>query len=117
LRPADPQEFACKAIVPDMTTSFDLHCIDAVARSNHRNIVQVQDRWFEQFPTQKVFVQTELCDGNLNQYIEYHRTAGIQIGYQDVWKITLDIVDALTYAHELGWSHRNLKPTNGTLSI
>jgi serine/threonine protein kinase len=23
------------------------------------------------------------------------------------------MVDALTYAHELGWSHRNLKPTNG----
>jgi serine/threonine protein kinase len=90
-----------------------LHCIDAVARSNHRNVVQVQDRWLENYPAQKVFIQTELLDGDLNQYIEFHRNAGRTIGYRDVWKITLDIVDALTYAHELGWSHRNLKPTNG----
>lgn len=30
-----------------------------------------------------------------------------------MWNIILDITDGLTYAHELGWSHRNLKPTNG----
>lgn len=77
----------------------------------------MHDRWSEQLPTQKVFVQTELCHGDLNQYIEYHRSSGSQIGYQDVWNITLDIVDALTYAHELGWSHRNLKPTNGMSTI
>ena len=68
-------------------------------------------------PSPKVFIQSELCDGDLNQYIEYHRINGTQIDYRDVWNITVNIVDALTYAHELGWSHRNLKPTNGTLSI
>ena len=104
-------------IIPDATTSFDLHCIDAVARSNHVNIVQVLDRWVEQLPTPKVFIQSELCDGNLSQYIEFHRSNGSQIDYRDVWNITLQIVDGLTYAHELGWSHRNLKPTNGILSI
>jgi serine/threonine protein kinase len=92
---------------------FDVHCIDAVARSNHPHIAQVQDRWVEQLPTQKVFVQAELCYGDLSQYIEVHRNNGTQIDPRDLWNITFDIVDALTYAHELGWSHRNLKPKNG----
>jgi serine/threonine protein kinase len=33
-----------------------------------------------------------------------------------MWNIILDITDGLTYAHSLGWSHRNLKPTNGMSS-
>jgi serine/threonine protein kinase len=101
--------------VPDATSTFDVRCIDAVARSNHPNIAQVQDRWVDQWPSPKVFVQTELCYGDLNQYIEANRNAGNHIDYRDVLSIILEIVDGLTYAHELGWSHRNLKPRNGKL--
>jgi len=106
------QESACKEISPDASSSFDVRCIDAVARSNNPNIVQVQDRWADQWPTPKVYVQMELCYGDLNQYIEATRTSGTQIDHRAVWKIMLQIVDGLTYAHELGWSHRNLKPRN-----
>ena len=92
---------------------FDHRCIDAVARSNHPNIAQVQDRWADQWPSVKVYVQTELCYGDLNQYIEANRNAATQIDQTAVWEIMVDIVEGLTYAHELGWSHRNLKPRNG----
>src|SRR5579859_6547472 len=95
---------------------FDHRCIDAVARSNHPNIAQVQDRWADQWPSVKVYIQTELCYGDLNQYIEANRNAGAQIDQTAVWEIMLDIVEGLTYAHELGWSHRNLKPRNGNFS-
>jgi len=108
------QESACKEITPDSSSMFDVRCIDAVARSGNPNIVQVQDRWADQWPTPKVYVQMELCYGDLNQYIEATRSAGAPIDHRAVWKIVLQIVDGLTYAHELGWSHRNLKPRNGT---
>jgi len=114
---ADEKESACKEIIPDPTTTFDVRCIDAVARSNHPNIVQVLDRWVDQWPMPKVFIQAELCTGDLNQYIELHRSTGRQIPWQNVWSITLEIVEGLTYAHELGWSHRNLKPRNGILLL
>jgi serine/threonine protein kinase len=110
------QESACKEITPDGDVIFDVRCIDAVARSNNPNIAQVIDRWHEAWPSQKVFVQTELCFGDLNQYIAANRSAGTQINHRDMWNIILDITDGLTYAHSLGWSHRNLKPTNGTSS-
>ena len=71
------------------------------------------DRWSEQWPVPKVFIQTELCYGDLNQFIEVYRNAGNQIPERDIWGIVLDIVEGLTYAHEMGWSHRNLKPRNG----
>ncbi len=87
-----------------------------MARSNHPNIAQVQDRWADQWPSVKVYIQTELCYGDLNQYIEANRNSGAQIDSTAVWEIVLDIVEGLTYAHELGWSHRNLKPRNGTSS-
>lgn len=107
------QESACKEIIPDASTIFDHRCIDAVARSNHPNIVQVQDRWADQWPVPKVYVQTELLYGDLNQFVEANRTRGAPINHTAIWSIMLDIVEALTYAHELGWSHRNLKPRNG----
>jgi len=106
------QESACKEITPDSSSMFDVRCIDAVARSGNPHIVQVQDRWADQWPTPKVYVQMELCYGDLNQYIEATRSAGTPIDHRAVWKIVLQIVDGLTYAHELGWSHRNLKPRN-----
>lgn len=105
------QVSACKEIVLDASSVFDARCIDAVARSNHPNIVQVQDRWTE-WPSQKVCVQMELCYGDLNQYIEAKRNAGTPTDIREVWNIMLDIVEGLTYAHELGWSHQNLKPRN-----
>lgn len=111
---ADGQESACKEIVPDPSTIFDVRCIDAVARSNHQNVVQVLDRWADQWPAPKVYIQTELCTGDLSQYIESYRATGRQIPWQTMWSVTLDIVQGLTYAHELGWSHRNLKPRNST---
>lgn len=111
------QESACKEIVPDPSSTFDVRCIDAVARSNHPNIVQVQDRWLDQWPSPKVCVQTELCHGDLNQYIEFRRTSGSQIDFRDMWNIALNIVDGLTYAHELGWSHRNIKPRNSMFPV
>jgi serine/threonine protein kinase len=120
-RLANPQESACKEITPDASSMFDVRCIDAVARSNHPNIVQVQDRWADQWPTPKVYIQMELCYGDLNQYIEATReaarTSGTPIDHRAVWKIVLQIVDGLTYAHELGWSHRNLKPRNSILLL
>lgn len=109
------QESACKEITPDSSSMFDVRCIDAVARSGNPHIVQVQDRWADQWPTPKVYVQMELCYGDLNQYIEATRSAGTPIDHRAVWKIVLQIVDGLTYAHELGWSHRNLKPRNGNI--
>jgi serine/threonine protein kinase len=111
------QESACKEITPDGDVIFDVRCIDAVARSNNPNIAQVIDRWHEAWPSQKVFVQTELCFGDLYQYIAANRSAGTQINHRDMWNIILDITDGLTYAHSLGWSHRNLKPTNGMSSL
>jgi len=57
-------------------------------------------------------VQTELLYGDLNQFVEANRTRGAPIDHTAIWSIMLDIVEALTYAHELGWSHRNLKPRN-----
>jgi serine/threonine protein kinase len=58
----------------------------------------------------------ELCYGDLSQFIEANRNRGTPLDHRQLWNIIADIVDGLIYAHEMGWSHQNLKPRNSNAS-
>ena len=57
------------------------------------------------------FIDMELCDMNLEQYIQ---TSPVEI--DRIWEIMKDISDGVTFIHNHNEVHRDLKPRNGTLS-
>jgi serine/threonine protein kinase len=62
------------------------------------------------------FIDMELCDFNLEDYIEGGGLLklGIRGRHQKCLAIIRDLADGLTYIHWKGEIHRDLKPKNGT---
>ncbi len=80
--------------------------VRAVARLNHRNIVQVYD-----FGTEGdlAYIVMEYIQGKeLQDYFE----AKHQFDVKTVFRIMLELLDALEFAHEAGIIHRDIKPAN-----
>lgn len=77
----------------------------------HKNIVEYKDILYNE---NNVFIIMELCDMSLEEYIKENP--------YDYDKILLELIDALNYLHDMGYSHcdlafRNLMIKNKTLKV
>jgi len=80
--------------------------VRAVARLNHRNIVQVYD-----FGTEGdlAYIVMEYIQGReLADLIE----AGERFDLRTILRMTIELLEALDFAHEAGIIHRDVKPAN-----
>src|SRR5271155_1500029 len=55
------------------------------------------------------FIDMELCDKNLEQYIQ---TSNVDI--EGIWAIMRDVTDGVAFIHSHKEVHRDLKPRNST---
>jgi len=80
--------------------------VRAVARVNHRNIVQVYD-----FGTEGdlAYIVMEHIQG---KELKDHFDAGERYDLRTIFRIMLELLDALEFAHEAGVIHRDIKPAN-----
>ncbi len=82
----------------------------AMASLNHRNIVSVYD-----FDVQNgiyYIVMEFVSGGTLKEMIENMAKSGDHLALDKAVRITLEIADALAYAHGKGMVHRDIKPGN-----
>jgi serine/threonine protein kinase len=102
----------------------------------HQHIVGILSHgWFKN-PSGWYFLDMELCDLNLEQYIEYHWKSessfdisqlpsidsifvtetgpNLPEWFHNVWTIGLHLALGLEYMHAKKIVHRDLKPSNGT---
>jgi serine/threonine protein kinase len=95
----------------------------------HRNIVAVL-KLGELRDTSYYFIDMELCDLNLAEYIHrqalpnplesipyFIKDAPPPMKAQQIWNIMQQIASGIKYIHSLKVVHRDLKPTNGGLPL
>lgn len=58
------------------------------------------------------YIDMELCDENLERYMEQHNTGGNRIMMPEIWNIVMQIANGLTFIHTHKEVHRDLKPRN-----
>ncbi|PVH94706.1 kinase-like protein [Periconia macrospinosa] len=79
------------------------------ALRGHEHIVSFEDSWVDQ---NHLYIQTEYCeDGNLRQFLQKYARAGCLDNFR-TWKMLLELSSGLTYIHESGFIHLDLKPAN-----
>lgn len=79
----------------------------------HPNIVAVL-RSGEVKDTALYYIDMELCDWNLEQFIDQHRpTSEAPFTIEQLWGIMTHIASGITFIHDEGLVHRDLKPRNG----
>ncbi|KAI6180565.1 Membrane-associated tyrosine- and threonine-specific cdc2-inhibitory kinase-like [Aphelenchoides besseyi] len=72
---------------------------------SHPNCVRFVSAWEE---ADRLHIQTELCEGNLQDYVELH--GGLP--EKRVWEVLLDILHAVVYLHFHRVLHLDIKPEN-----
>ena len=80
--------------------------VRAVARLNHRNIVQVYDFGSE---GELAFIVMEHVQG---RELKDAFDAGEKYDLKTIFRVMLELLDALEFAHEAGVVHRDIKPAN-----
>jgi serine/threonine protein kinase len=80
--------------------------VRAVARLNHRNIVQVYDFGAE---GELAYIVMELIEG---KELKDAFDAGQRFDLGSIFRIMSELLDALDFAHEAGVVHRDIKPAN-----
>jgi serine/threonine protein kinase len=85
-----------------------------IASFNHPNIVQVYDfDVIERDDSQLYYMVMPLISGqSLNDLLESYRAKEQLLPLEQVKRIMLDLTSALSYAHERGMVHRDVKPSN-----
>src|SRR5271154_4095534 len=59
------------------------------------------------------YIDMELCDGNLDQFMRDHLPSSTTpIHISDIWNIMVQITSGLAYIHSFGEIHRDIKPRN-----
>lgn len=78
----------------------------------HPNIVAVF-RQGEVKNSALYYIDMELCDGNLDQFMRDHLPSSTTpIHISDIWNIMVQITSGLAYIHSCGEIHRDIKPRN-----
>jgi len=124
-------------IYNDVNSQKYINEVEMMASLDHPNIVRYYNSWIEDFLptcsnlpnimgdleeygsscsniaesyeiTKFLFIQMELCYGNLNTYLE-KRTS---INYLDSKSIFKNILEGLSYLHKMNIIHRDIKPSN-----
>lgn len=96
-----PEQFAAQ---PELLARFEREGT-IIAQLNHPNIVQVIDRGRQ---GSTLYIVMEYIDGGGLDT----RLAGGPLPWRDVLDWSVQICDALDYAHSVGVVHRDLKPSN-----
>jgi tRNA A-37 threonylcarbamoyl transferase component Bud32 len=86
----------------------------AVARLRHPNIVQVFD--FDEVDGRHFIVMEYLEGGTLKQRLRSLEQSGQRIPRRELLRIVGEVADGLTYAHQFGILHRDVKPANVLLT-
>ncbi|KAH6914326.1 other/WEE protein kinase [Coprinopsis sp. MPI-PUGE-AT-0042] len=76
----------------------------------HPNVLAHIDSWEED---EVLFIQTELCEsGNLARFLWEYGKVFPRLDEARVWKIVADLIDGLSFIHDSGVIHLDLKPSN-----
>jgi len=78
--------------------------IEIMTKLNHKNIVKLYDKIYTE---KHIFLIMELCDSDLNKYINEN-----EIEENDIKYIMRQIIDVLKYIMDNNIVHRDLKPHN-----
>jgi serine/threonine protein kinase len=75
--------------------------------------------WFEGIEDEgisRTFIQMELCQGTLAEYLSKTKDGGEGTRPLDILEMMAQILDGLAYCHKIGICHRDLKLSNGVTS-
>ena len=134
----DENDYAVKIVPVYNDTNKDKYIkeVQTMALLDHPNIVRYYNSWIEKILpsnfdkgllcmeedfssscsdvveeytiTEFLFIQMELCYGNLSDYL----VKQTEINYQKSNTIFIDIVQGLNYLHKMNIIHRDIKPSN-----
>ncbi|CAL1707700.1 unnamed protein product [Somion occarium] len=80
------------------------------ALGRHPNVLGYIDSWEED---ETLFIQTELCElGNFANFLWEYGKMFPKLDEERVWKILADLSDGLSFIHDAGVIHLDLKPAN-----
>jgi serine/threonine protein kinase len=99
---------------PSFISRFESEA-SAVASLRHANIVQVYD--FNNDEGVYYMVLEFIPGETLQDRMSRLSGAGRQLSIQDALKFTINICDAMGYAHQRGMVHRDIKPANIMLDV
>lgn len=107
----DEKIYAVKII--DLEKHLDFHLSESITFSklNHPNIVRYYSTWID-VTTNKLYIQMELCEKTLAQYLMERNYKGLDVGFDNEIKIYRQIIDALMYIHENDIVHNDINPNN-----
>jgi|SRR5271169_4259328 len=104
----------------EIRASFEneVRAITKLCKANsHPNVVTVF-RQGEVKNSALYYIDMELCDGNLDQFIRDHSPSSeTPIAIADIWDIMVQISSGLAYIHSFGEIHRDIKPRNSSIFI
>ncbi|MGH2378844.1 MAG: protein kinase domain-containing protein [Candidatus Limnocylindria bacterium] len=119
-QPSLQREVALKVLRPgfaqdvEFRERFEREAI-AIARLRHPHIVQVFD--FEVAPNGEYVLAMEFLEGGtLKDRLGHLASEGRDIDPSEAVRIVDEVADALSYAHEQGVVHRDVKPSNVMLT-
>lgn len=76
----------------------------------HLNIIMLVDSWEE---AGSLFIQTELCPCvDFSSFLQHNSNMGGSLEEARLWKVFKELSDGLSYIHEKGVLHLDLKPAN-----
>jgi serine/threonine protein kinase len=87
----------------------------AVAALDHTNIVRVLS--FDSLDGELFIVMELITGGSLRQYIKTFQDQGQLMDVAEVLDLSIQMADALYYAHQQGLIHRDIKPDNVVLRL
>ncbi|KAI0073368.1 hypothetical protein K474DRAFT_1710756 [Panus rudis PR-1116 ss-1] len=80
------------------------------ALGRHPNVLGYIDSWEED---ETLYIQTELCElGNFAHFLWEYGKSFPKLDEERVWKILADLSDGLSFIHDAGVIHLDLKPAN-----
>lgn len=101
----DNTDYAIKRL--EYKNPSDLNEPRLMSRLYHDNIIRYHNTWFDS-NTSSIFIQMELCDMSLKQWLAERNIFDIELRYI----MLADIVSGVTYLHSKGIIHRDIKPSN-----